>query len=102
MRAHYFGLLSACLLAVLSMQAPENANASLKKFLNESGEAISKGAKDVGHVVKEGVKDVGIAVKQGAEGGARAVRKAGSDADNAIKKAEDTCFSDRHARRCSH
>jgi len=98
MRTRHLALLTACLLAVWTIQAPQDAMAGrLKKFLNDSGEAISKGAKDVGNIVEEGAKDVGNAVKEGAEGGARAIRKAGSDADN---PGEDRCFSDRQARRC--
>jgi hypothetical protein len=103
MRTHDLALLSAFLFAVWSIQAPQDGMAGrLKKFLNDSGEAISKGAEDLGTMVKEGAKDVGNTVKEGAEGSARAIRKVGSDAGRATKKAgEDTCFSDRHARPCS-
>lgn len=102
MRTRHHVLMTACLLAVWSIQAPQDATAGgLKKFLNDSGEAISRGAEDVGDFVSEGAKDVGKAVRKGAEGSARAIRKAGSDADHAIKKAgDDTCVGDRQARRC--
>jgi hypothetical protein len=102
MRTQHLGLLSGFVMAVWFIQAPQDATAgSLRKFLSDSGKAISKGAEDVSNLAKRGAKDVGNGLKEGADGGARAIRKAGSSVDNAIRKAEeDTCSSERQALRC--